>query len=143
MNRELIVNARIVDPEADLVRDGALLIDGDTILEIGPPGLAAPDGAARIDATDRLVMPGLVNAHSHLFQTFVRGLADDKPLLQWLETAIWPVMQAVTEEEMYLASLLGLVENIRSGATCVGASRRSAAVGARHPDVHVAIPNPE
>jgi 5-methylthioadenosine/S-adenosylhomocysteine deaminase len=63
------------------------------------------------------VMPGMVNAHTHLFQTFLRGLADDKPLLDWLAAAIWPVAQALTEEEAYVAAKLGLIENIRSGAT--------------------------
>jgi 5-methylthioadenosine/S-adenosylhomocysteine deaminase len=103
---------------------GYVLVKDDRIVAVGPgqpptegePGLQ-PDQV--IDASLMAVVPGLVNAHSHLFQTFVRGLADDKPLLQWLETAIWPVMHAVTEEEMYLASLLGMVENIRSGATSV------------------------
>ena len=39
------------------------------------------------------VLPGMVNAHTHLFQTFLRGFADDKPLLEWLKVAIWPVSQ--------------------------------------------------
>ena len=65
------------------------------------------------------VMPGMVNAHTHLFQTFIRGLADDKPLLDWLKAAIWPVAQALTEEDAHVAALLGLVENIRGGATSV------------------------
>ena len=65
------------------------------------------------------VMPGMVNAHTHLFQTFIRGLADDKTLLPWLEAAIWPVGAAMGAEEAYLAGLLGMVENIRSGATAV------------------------
>ncbi len=65
------------------------------------------------------VMPGMVNAHTHLFQTFIRGLADDKPLLDWLKTAIWPVAQAMNEEETYLAAMVGLIENLRGGATSV------------------------
>ena len=65
------------------------------------------------------VMPGMINAHTHLFQTFIRGLADDKPLLDWLKAAIWPVAQALTGEDAYLAAMLGLVENIRGGATSV------------------------
>ncbi|MBE2236152.1 MAG: amidohydrolase, partial [Caldilineaceae bacterium] len=52
-------------------------------------------------------------------QTFLRGLADDKPLLDWLAAAIWPVAQALNPEEAYVAAKLGLVENIRSGATAV------------------------
>jgi 5-methylthioadenosine/S-adenosylhomocysteine deaminase len=54
-----------------------------------------------------------------LFQTFIRGLADDKPLLDWLKAAIWPVAQVLAEEEAYLAAMVGLVENIRCGATAV------------------------
>jgi 5-methylthioadenosine/S-adenosylhomocysteine deaminase len=65
------------------------------------------------------VMPGMVNAHTHLFQTFIRGLADDKPLLDWLAAAIWPVAKALSPEEAYLAAMVGLVENIRSGSTSV------------------------
>jgi 5-methylthioadenosine/S-adenosylhomocysteine deaminase len=111
------IQGQVFDP-------GYVLVEDDRIAAVGAgqylpgdePGFQADEV---IDASLMAVMPGLVNAHSHLFQTFVRGLADDKPLLQWLEAAIWPVMQAVTEEEMYLASLLGLVENIRSGATSV------------------------
>jgi len=112
------------DAQGQVYDPGYVLVEDDRIVAVGPghllpmgePGLQADQV---IDASLMVVMPGLVNAHSHLFQTFVRGLADDKPLLQWLETAIWPVMHAVTEEEMYLASLLGMVENVRSGATSV------------------------
>ena len=112
------------DTQGQVFDPGYVLVEDDRIAAVGAgqyplegePGFQADQV---IDASLMAVMPGLVNAHSHLFQTFVRGLADDKPLLQWLETAIWPVMHAVTEEEMYLASLLGMVENIRSGATSV------------------------
>ncbi len=57
--------------------------------------------------------------HTHLFQTFIRGLADDKPLLDVVKTAIWPVAQAMNEEEAYLAAMVGLIENLRGGATSV------------------------
>ncbi len=72
-----------------------------------------------IDATYMAVMPGMVNAHTHLFQTFIRGLADDKPLLDWLKTAIWPVAQAMNEEEAYMAAMVGFIENLRGGVTSV------------------------
>jgi 5-methylthioadenosine/S-adenosylhomocysteine deaminase len=112
------------DAEGQMYDPGYVLIEGDRIaaLGAGQPPTESELGFEIdqvIDASLKAVVPGLVNAHSHLFQTFVRGLADDKPLLQWLETAIWPVMHAVTEEEMYLASLLGMVENVRSGATSI------------------------
>ena len=83
-----------------------------------PPELLA--GAEQvIDAAGMVTLPGLVNAHTHLFQTFMRGLADDKPLLHWLEAAIWPGALAMTEDDIYLAALLGLVECLHGGATSV------------------------
>ncbi len=72
-----------------------------------------------IDATQMAVLPGLVNGHTHLSQTFMRGLADDKPLLDWLKQVMWPIQAAMTPEDVHAASLLGLVENLRCGASAV------------------------
>ncbi len=101
---------------------GYVLIRDDRIAAVGPgqPADAWRQAADQImDARHMAVMPGMVNAHTHLFQTFIRGLADDKTLLPWLAAAIWPMGAAMGAEEAYLAGLLGLVENIRSGATAV------------------------
>lgn len=111
-----------VDDAGQLFDPGYLFIEGNRIAAVGA-GQAPDELRARaetvIDASLMAVMPGMVNAHTHLFQTFIRGLADDKPLLDWLEAAIWPVAQALTEEEAHLAALVGLVENLRGGATAV------------------------
>jgi 5-methylthioadenosine/S-adenosylhomocysteine deaminase len=72
-----------------------------------------------IDVTGSLVMPGMINAHTHLFQTFFRGLADDKPLLEWLRQCIWPAAVHLDAESARLAAMIGLVENLRTGATSV------------------------
>jgi len=72
-----------------------------------------------IDACGMAVLPGLVNGHSHFSQSFMRGLAGGRPLLQWLKELIWPLQSAFSTEEMYLASLLGLAENLRGGVTYV------------------------
>lgn len=101
---------------------GYVYIEGDRIVAVGAGSAPEPlrlAAAEHIDATHMAVMPGMINAHTHLFQTFLRGLADDKPLLEWLAAAIWPTAQALTEEEAYVAAKLGLVENIRGGATAV------------------------
>ena len=84
----------------------------------------APDGIRtavdhRIDATGSLVMPGMINAHTHLFQTFFRGLTDDKPLFDWLKQCIWPGAVHMDAESARLAAMLGLIENLRTGATSV------------------------
>ncbi|HIP71737.1 MAG TPA: amidohydrolase [Anaerolineae bacterium] len=123
MGSILIKNGSVVtvDDEQRVYEQGYLFIEDDLITAVAPgdPPAQLEKADAIIDASLMAVMPGMVNAHTHLFQTFIRGLADDKPLLDWLKTAIWPVAQALTEEEAYVAALVGLVENIRGGATAV------------------------
>ncbi len=123
MGSILIKNGSVVtvDDEQRVYGQGYLFIEDDLITAVAPndPPAQLEKADTVIDAHLMAVMPGMVNAHTHLFQTFIRGLADDKPLLDWLKTAIWPVAQALTEEEAYVAALVGMVENIRGGATAV------------------------
>ncbi|MDZ4160011.1 MAG: amidohydrolase family protein, partial [Anaerolineaceae bacterium] len=72
-----------------------------------------------ISAEGMAVLPGLTNAHTHLSQTFMRGLSAGRPLIRWLKELIWPLQSAMSLEELQLAALLGMVENLRSGATQV------------------------
>lgn len=124
MGTILIENGAVitVDDAQHVYNPGYLLLQDDRIVAVAP-GSAPEEVRVRatevVDASLMAVMPGMVNAHTHLFQTFIRGLADDKPLLDWLKAAIWPVAQALTEEDAYLAAMLGLVENIRGGATSI------------------------
>ena len=123
MSSILIKNGAIVtvDEANQVYKTGYVFIEDDLITAIGageaPSQYRKADSV--IDAALMAVMPGMVNAHTHLFQTFIRGLADDKPLIDWLKAAIWPVAQALTEEEAYVAAMVGMVENIRGGATSV------------------------
>ena len=101
---------------------GWLAVEGERIAAIGP-GDAPAEWRQRadriIDARHMAVLPGLVNGHTHLSQTFMRGLADDRPLLRWLKEVIWPLQAAMTPDDLYLAAKLGLVENLRCGVTTV------------------------
>ena len=123
MTSILIQNGVIItlDDSQSVFGPGYMLIEDDRIAEIGagepPSHLRKAD--TLIDASLMAVMPGMVNAHTHLFQTFIRGLADDKPLLDWLKSAIWPVARALTREDAYIAAQVGLIENLRGGATTV------------------------
>jgi 5-methylthioadenosine/S-adenosylhomocysteine deaminase len=95
---------------------GDILLAGDSIAEIGPPGLAAPEGARVVDAADRLLMPGLINAHTHGHGALAKGLGD----LWNLELLInaGPYLNGYRSlEDKYLSGLLGGLELIRSGAT--------------------------
>jgi 5-methylthioadenosine/S-adenosylhomocysteine deaminase len=115
-----------------LIRDGAVLtaegwlqpgyvaISGVSISALGegaPPETLVAQADTVIDAEHCAVLPGLINGHTHFSQTFMRGLAGGRPLLPWLRELIWPLQRALTPEDMRLAALLGLVENLRCGAT--------------------------
>ena len=123
MSKTLFEGGTVItlDDDGLIHKPGYVLVEDDRIKSVGA-GSAPPEvreSVQVIDATDMAVMPGMVNAHTHLFQTFIRGLADDKPLLEWLKTAIWPVASVLQEEDAYLAAMVGMIENVRSGATAV------------------------
>lgn len=99
---------------------GWVLVHGATIANVGagdPPAAIRKAAERVVDTTGSVVMPGMVNAHTHLFQTFFRGLADDKSLLDWLHQCIWPGAIHMDAETTQIAALLGMVENLRGGAT--------------------------
>jgi len=70
-----------------------------------------------IDCTDKLVMPGLINAHTHVAMTIFRSYADDMALMDWLQTKIWPAEAKLTGEDVYWGTLLAAAEMIRGGTT--------------------------
>jgi 5-methylthioadenosine/S-adenosylhomocysteine deaminase len=97
---------------------GSIVIEGERIVRIGNSfALEGTPFDRVIEGEGRLVMPGLVNAHTHLAMVLFRGFADDLPLQEWLEEAIWPAEKHLREEEVYWASLLGIAELFRSGVT--------------------------
>ena len=67
----------------------------------------------------KIVLPGLINAHTHLEQTFMRGYSANRSLLDWLKNCIWKLQAAMTVEDVRLACMLGMVEALRGGATTV------------------------
>lgn len=121
MSSVLIRNGAVMTPKGWL-NPGYVLTQGDRILEINagePPAHAAARAEKVLDARGTAVLPGLVNAHTHLSQTFMRGLAGGRPLVRWLRELIWPLQGAMDVEELHLAALLGLVDNLRAGVTHV------------------------
>jgi len=71
-----------------------------------------------IDANNKLVMPGLINSHTHIAMSLFRNYADDLPLWPWLTEKIWPLEEKLTAEDVYWGSMLSVVEMIKSGITC-------------------------
>jgi 5-methylthioadenosine/S-adenosylhomocysteine deaminase len=109
-----------MDERRSILPDGALAIRGNAIIALGPraPIAAAYHAATVVDATGCLVMPGLIDAHTHIPMTLFRGLADDLPLHTWLEQHVWPAEHRfINSESVRWASRLGVAELLRSGVT--------------------------
>jgi 5-methylthioadenosine/S-adenosylhomocysteine deaminase len=87
-----------------------------TVAAGSPPEALKSQADTVLDARHCAVLPGLVNAHTHLSQTFMRGLVGGRPLIEWLRELIWPIQEVIAPEELRLAALLGLVENLHCGA---------------------------
>src|SRR5262249_25659008 len=109
-----------MDERRSILPDGALAIRGDAIIALGPRAkiAAAYLGPTVVDATGCLVIPGLIDAHTHIPMTLFRGLADDLPLHTWLEQHVWPAEHRfINPETVRWASRLGVAELLRSGVT--------------------------
>ena len=76
-------------------------------------------GEKIIDATNKVVMPGLINTHAHIAMSIFRGTFEGCDLYTWLNQKIWPIEAKLTKEEVYNASMLSILEMISTGTTCV------------------------
>jgi 5-methylthioadenosine/S-adenosylhomocysteine deaminase len=94
-----------------------ILVDGDSIARVGP-GLDAPLGTTVLDARDRLVIPGLVNAHTHSHNNVARGAIGGLPLELWL-LPLRARVARLTRRDLYVMTALGALEMIRNGTTTV------------------------
>ncbi|MDO4563122.1 MAG: amidohydrolase [Clostridia bacterium] len=72
-----------------------------------------------VDGKNKMVIPGLVNTHSHAAMTMLRSAADALPLEKWLEDYVYPIEERLTPQAFYVGSMLGFAEMIQSGVTCV------------------------
>jgi 5-methylthioadenosine/S-adenosylhomocysteine deaminase len=118
----LVVGGTVLtmEPDTEPIKNGAVAVaDGriaavgpaEELLEVGQPGDV-------LNAGNCLVLPGLVNTHSHLAMTLFRGIADDLPLMQWLEGHIWPAEKAhVNRETVRLGTELAAAEQLLGGIT--------------------------
>ena len=71
----------------------------------------------RMDASDMIVMPGLINTHTHVAMALLRGISDDVPLMEWLEQHIWPIEAKMGYQEVYDGARLGILEMLMGGTT--------------------------
>lgn len=117
----LITNGLVItmDAQGSLVENGAVTVVGDAIAAVGPTDeLSKTPARETIDACGGIIMPGLINTHTHAAMTLFRGLADDLPLAEWLNDHIFPAEALLDGDKVYTGTLLGCAEMILSGTTC-------------------------
>jgi len=101
----------------DVLLDGKVTsayIEDNRISELG----RKIEADTMIDGKKKVLLPGLVNAHTHAAMTLLRSYADDMILQEWLETRIWPAEKMLTREDIYIGTKLACLEMIKSGTTC-------------------------
>ena len=118
----LLTNAHVLSMDEQLTQydPGALAVRGDSIVAVGPEADIKKEYAAKetFDCCGKILMPGLINAHTHVPMTLLRGLADDLRLDVWLQGYMWPVeREFVSPEFVRLGTQIACAEFIRSGVT--------------------------
>ncbi|KTF39425.1 TRZ/ATZ family hydrolase [Xanthomonas translucens] len=110
-----------IEPHAVVLEDHAVAVRGSEIVAVLPTAEARARFAATrtVSRPDAALLPGLVNAHTHNPMTLLRGIADDLPLMVWLQQHIWPVETAVIGPEFVAdGTALAIAEMLRGGTTC-------------------------
>ena len=110
-----------VEPAGLVLEEHALAVDGGRIVDVLPAAFARQAFQPRevIELPDHVVLPGLVNIHTHAAMNLLRGLADDLPLMDWLQNHIWPAEGANVSYAFCADGVrLAAAEMIRGGTTC-------------------------
>ncbi len=99
----------------DVIQNKSVFIDDGIISEIGSN---KPEAEFVVDGKGKVLLPGLINSHTHSSMTLFRGYADDMELKPWLEEKIWPLEAKLKPKDCYVGSLLACLEMISFGVTC-------------------------
>ena len=115
----LITNGTILTMDAQnrVIENGTLGIQGDAISYVGKGDDKVFQANKSIDAKGGLILPGLINGHTHAAMSLFRGLADDLPLMEWLNNYIFPAESRLDASAVYIGTLLACAEMILSGTT--------------------------
>jgi 5-methylthioadenosine/S-adenosylhomocysteine deaminase len=119
MQKLIIKNGTVLslDAPGSIIEDGAVAIEGERIVFVGSAGDAPNDSGPVLDAKGGLIMPGLINCHTHAAMTLMRGMADDLPLETWLNEHIFPAETKLKDEAVYRGARLACAEMIKNGVT--------------------------
>ena len=115
----LIKNGTILtlDAKNTIIKNGLLGIKGNSIFYIGSDDDNEFESKKMVDAKDGLILPGLINGHTHAAMSLFRGLADDLPLMEWLTNYIFPAESRMDADFVFTGTLLACAEMILSGTT--------------------------
>ena len=122
MATTIIRNAYVVtmDPKRRIISDGAVAMDAGRIVAVGKTDevLAAHTALDIIDGTDRMIIPGLIDAHNHPFQFLSKGIGDDVDIMTWLYRRVYPYEATLSEAEAYTGALGNYAQMLKTGTTC-------------------------
>lgn len=110
-----------VEPARRVLEHHAVVVDGGAIVDVVPSDAVATlyDAKAQVELSHHALVPGLVNLHTHAAMTLMRGVADDRALMDWLRNHIWPVeTRLVSPEFVHDGTLFACAEMLRGGVTC-------------------------
>jgi len=121
MDAELLITGGTVvtmNDEREVLYDGAVLIAGERIVALGTTAelVRAHPGAERIDAAGKVVLPGLINAHTHIAMSLQKGVTMSVP--DGLYRVMWPVEKSLTPDDVYVGALIGAAQALKGGTTC-------------------------
>lgn len=111
-----------VEPDDTVLENHCVVVRAGRILDVLPSNEAKEkyEALEQIELGHHILFPGLVNTHTHASMTLLRGLADDLPLMDWLQNHIWPAeARHVSDQFVYDGTLLAAAESLRSGVTCL------------------------
>ena len=128
MAMNILINNGIILPmnapeDQNLFFKGHIGIEDERIVFVSKDNAQASEFLAKhaecrqIDATGKIVMPGLINTHTHVAMALLRGISDDVPLMEWLEQHIWPIEGKMGYQEVYDGARLGILEMLMGGTT--------------------------
>ena len=115
---KVIKNGKVIsmDSKREKIDNIDIVIKDDKIIDLVKDYNGEYDEV--IDATNKIVMPGLINAHTHLGMSMFKATNDSLTLMEWLQDKIWPIEDKMTDEDTYYSVLMALVEMIKTGTTC-------------------------